>query len=63
MQTYNEYLSTLEVDINTPLKMQYNEYMKRFYCPACHLGVDIDDARCNTCGQKLIKYNDESDIS
>jgi len=41
-----------------PIKIQWNEYARGFYCPSCFTGTASDTEQCKYCGQKLLSmYN------
>lgn len=37
-----------------PLKVEWNDYLRAWICPRCHIGAKNDDYICS-CGQKLRK--------
>lgn len=39
---------------NTPIKIQWNEYARGFYCPSCLTGTANNTSECRYCGQKLL---------
>lgn len=42
--------------LDTPIKMEWSETARGFYCPICHTGVECKEIqRCSYCGQMLIK--------
>lgn len=45
--------------LDTPIKIEWSETARGFYCPTCHTGVKcVEIQRCSFCGQMLIKpYN------
>lgn len=45
--------------LDTPIKIEWSETARGFYCPTCHTGVKCEAfQRCNSCGQMLTKpYN------
>jgi len=46
------------VNKDTPIKIQWNEYARGFYCPSCFTGTASDTEQCKYCGQKLLPmYN------
>jgi len=41
-----------------PIKIQWNEYARGFYCPICFTGTASNTQQCKYCGQKLLPmYN------
>lgn len=45
--------------LDNPIKMEWSETARGFYCPTCHTGVKCAEIqRCDFCGQMLVKpYN------
>ena len=42
--------------LDTPIKIEWSENARGFYCPTCHDGVACKELqRCNSCGQMLVK--------
>ena len=37
-----------------PIKIKFNDYAKRFYCPTCLTGVENKDQKCPFCSQQLL---------
>lgn len=44
--------------LDTPIKIEWSETARDFYCPTCHTGVKCEMQRCNSCGQMLVKPYD-----
>ena len=58
MTGYEEYLKEQGIDKNKPVKIQFNEIARAFYCPVCSTGTANDTKRCSYCGQLLLPYLD-----
>ena len=45
-KNYEDYLQDIGIDKNTPIKIQWSNYDRGFYCPTI----------CNECGRTLLPY-------
>ena len=50
---YKEYLKELDMDKSKPVKIQFNEMARGFYCPICNTGTYNKEHKCEYCGQLL----------
>lgn len=55
-KNYEDYLQDIGIDKNTPIKIQWSNYDRGFYCPTCKYGVSINESICKECGQTLLPY-------
>ena len=51
---YEEYLKELDIDKNKPVKIQFSDIARGFYCPTCHTGTYNKEHKCSYCGQLLL---------
>ena len=59
---YNEYLKEIGINKNIPIKIQFSETARGFYCPTCDTGTYNKKHKCNYCGQLLLDcYGFEED--
>ena len=52
--SYEEYLKGLGIDKNKPVKIQFSETARAFYCPTCNTGTYNKEHKCDYCGQLLL---------
>ena len=57
-QSYEEYLKENGIDKNKPIKIQWSDYDRGFYCPTCNTGTSMKAEKCSYCGQLLLPYLD-----
>jgi len=54
--SYEKYLDKQGISKNKPVKIQWNEIARGFYCPTCSTGTAVNTKKCGYCGQLLIGY-------
>lgn len=57
--SYDEYLREKGINKDVPVRIEWNERVRGFYCPICSTGTAVDTKRSGCCGQLLIGYFDK----
>lgn len=53
-----DYIEKIRAHKEAPVKIQWNERARGFYCPTCNTGTSMKAEKCNYCGQLLLPYLD-----
>lgn len=53
--TYKKYLKELGINKNKPVKIQFSDTARGFYCPTCRTGTYNKKHKCYYCGQLLLE--------